>query len=324
MNNFKNDEDIFILFAHASYQLNEGFKTHNLKYKSKQVYTYDDLKSNIDKADILCVSGLWDNNLIDLAKNLKYIQLTGVGYNDFDLEKLKTRGIKLSNAVGLNRIVVAEHTMSLILSLSRFLHIARDNQNKKYWAPFISNPAERQAEINGKTAVIFGLGDIGNTIAKFCKNFGMKVIGVKRNTNVKLDNVDKLVHTSEFQNIVKEADYLIISSSLNNETEGIINKKIFDNMKPESYLVNVARGGCVNEPDLINALDNNLIKGAALDHLSTEPLDQNNPLWEYENVIITPHSAGETPNYETVVPEIIIENIKRLKSNNNELLHKVI
>ena len=95
-------------------------------------------------------------------------------------------------------------------------------------------------------------------------------------------------------------------------------------MKPESYLVNVARGGCVNEPDLINALDNNLIKGAALDHLSTEPLDQNNPLWEYENVIITPHSAGETPNYETVVPEIIIENIKRLKSNNNELLHKVI
>ena len=141
---------------------------------------------------------------------------------------------------------------------------------------------------------------------------------------MKLDNVDKLVHTSEFQNIVKEADYLIISSSLNNETEGIINKKIFDNMKPESYLVNVARGGCVNEPDLINALDNNLIKGAALDHLSTEPLDQNNPLWEYENVIITPHSAGETPNYETVVPEIIIENIKRLKSNNNELLHKVI
>ena len=175
MNNFKNDEDLFILFAHASYQLDDGFKAHNLNYKSKQVYNYEDLKKYISETDILCVSGIWDNNLIDLAENLKYIQLTGVGYDAFDLDKLKSKGIKLCNAVGLNTIVVAEHTMSLILSFSRYLHIARDNQNKKYWAPFISDPNERQAEINGKTVVIFGLGAIGNTIAKFCKSFDMNV-----------------------------------------------------------------------------------------------------------------------------------------------------
>ena len=74
----------------------------------------------------------------------------------------------------------------------------------------------------------------------------------------------------------------------------------------------------------MNTLDNNKIRGAALDHLSTEPLDTNNPLWNYENVIITPHSAGETPNYETVVPEIIIENLKRIKNNNEDLLHRVV
>lgn len=324
MNKYINDKDISILFAHGSYQLDKGFKALNQLQKSNQVYTYEDLRKNISKVDVLCVSGIWNNDLIDLATNLNYIQLTGVGYDGFDLNKLKDRNIKLCNAVGLNKIVVAEHTMSLILSLSRFLHIARDNQSKKFWAPFISDPKERQAEINGKTAVIFGLGDIGNTIAKFCKSFDMNVIGVKRNLDVKSQYTDSLVHTSELVNAVKEADYLIISSSLNNETEKIINKKIFDNMKDESYLINVARGGCVNEEDLIQALDNKQIKGAALDHLSTEPLDINNPLWNYENVIITPHTAGETPNYETVVPEIIVENIKRLKNNDDNLLHQVI
>ena len=171
MTKFKSDDDIFVLFAHANYQLDIGFKKLNPQQKSFQVYNYNDLMANIEKANVLVISGLWQNELIEHAKNLKYIQLTGVGYDGYDLNKLKENNIKLCNAVGLNRLVVAEHTISLILSLSRFLHIARDNQLKKYWAPFISDPLERQSEINGKTAVIFGLGDIGNTIAKFCKSF---------------------------------------------------------------------------------------------------------------------------------------------------------
>ena len=181
-----------------------------------------------------------------------------MGYDGYDLNKLKKNNIKLCNAVGLNRIVVAEHTISLILALSRFLHIARDNQLKKYWAPFISDPLERQSEINGKTVVIFGLGDIGNTIAKFCKNFEMNVIGIKR------EYTDKILHTSKFHEAVKEADFLVISSSLNEETNQIIDKKVFNNMKETSYLVNVARGGCVNEQDLIEALNNNKIKHSKL------------------------------------------------------------
>ena len=324
MTKFKSDDDIFVLFAHANYQLDIGFKKLNPQQKSFQVYNYDDLMANIEKANVLVISGLWQNELIEHAKNLKYIQLTGVGYDGYDLNKLKENNIKLCNAVGLNRIVVAEHTISLILSLSRFLHIARDNQLKKYWAPFISDPMERQSEINGKTAVIFGLGDIGNTIAKFCKSFDMNVIGIKRNTDVKSDYTDKLVHTSKLHESVKEADFLIISSSLNEETNQIIDKNVFNNMKETSYLVNVARGGCVNENDLIEALKNNKIKGAALDHLSTEPLDVNNPLWNFANVIITPHTAGEPPNYETIIPEILIENIGHLKNGNDNLLHRVV
>ncbi len=324
MTKFKSDDDIFVLFAHANYQLDIGFKKLNPQQKSFQVYNYDDLMANIEKANVLVISGLWQNELIEHAKNLKYIQLTGVGYDGYDLNKLKENNIKLCNAVGLNRIVVAEHTISLILSLSRFLHIARDNQLKKYWAPFISDPMERQSEINGKTAVIFGLGDIGKTIAKFCKSFDMNVIGIKRNTDVKSDYTDKLVHTSKLHEAVKEADFLIISSSLNEETNQIIDKNVFNNMKETSYLVNVARGGCVNENDLVEALKNNKIKGAALDHLSTEPLDVNNPLWNFENVIITPHTAGETPNYETIIPEILIENIGHLKNGNDNLLHRVV
>ena len=324
MSKFKSDKDIFVLFAHANYQLDIGFKKLNPSQKSFQVYNYNDLINNIDNADVLVISGLWQNELIEKAKNLKYIQLTGVGYDGYDLNKLKKNNIKLCNAVGLNRIVVAEHTISLILALSRFLHIARDNQLKKYWAPFISDPLERQSEINGKTVVIFGLGDIGNTIAKFCKNFEMNVIGIKRDTSTKSEYTDKLLHTSKFHEAVKEADFLVISSSLNEETNQIIDKKVFNNMKETSYLVNVARGGCVNEQDLIEALNNNKIKGAALDHLSTEPLDINNPLWDFENVIITPHTAGETPNYETVIPEILIENIEHLKNDNDNLLHRVV
>ena len=118
MTQYKSDDDIFVLFAHANYQLDIGFKKLKPPQKSMQIYNYNDLLSNISNADVLVISGLWQNELIDKAKNLKYIQLTGVGYDGYDLNELKNNNIKLCNAVGLNRIVVAEHTISLILSLS--------------------------------------------------------------------------------------------------------------------------------------------------------------------------------------------------------------
>ena len=136
-----------------------------------QEHSADAVAPRVPELDVLVISGAWRDDLLDHAGKLKWIQAIGVGYNQFPLPELKRRGIRLTNAVGVNANAVSEHAMALILALSRRLPEARDNQQRKHWRPMISDPRIREDEIADKTLGVVGLGAIGNRLATLGEGF---------------------------------------------------------------------------------------------------------------------------------------------------------
>tara|TARA_B100000029_G_scaffold505119_1_gene585262 strand:+ start:297 stop:1286 length:990 start_codon:yes stop_codon:yes gene_type:complete len=313
-----------ICFAHVAYELEKAFKIRNTGIQFNQYWDFESLKANINKVEVLTISGLWDNNLLDEAKNLKFIQSIGAGYDQFDLKALKSRGIKLANASGCNKNAVSEHAISMILSLTRLLHHGRDNQKKHFWRPMISDSTIREDELENKTMLLIGLGQIGSRISKIAKAFGMNVIAIRQNPKLGKGTADEIHPISSLNNLIHKADFLVLACPLTQETKSIVDSNLLSKMKKTSHLINVARGGCVNDQDLLHSLRNHEISGAGIDHFNEDPLSENSPFWDLDNIIITPHSAGETRMYEENIIDILLENLSLLSSGNQELKNGVV
>ena len=310
-------------FAHSAYNLAERFAARNTGVSHFQTWNTDDLKTRVHEANVLVLSGFWHNDLIPLASNLRYIQACAVGYDQFDQAALSASGVHLSNTHGVNANAVSEHAIGLILGLTRHLHVARDNQRARHWRPMISDLAKREDELPGKTMVVFGLGTIGQRIARVGRALGMTVVGVKRDLSVGSDTVDELHPTSAFRSLLPRADFIVLCCPLTDETADLMDAKAFSAMRSSAYLINVARGGCVNQTALINALSSNTIAGAGLDVTAPEPLPNDSPLWDFDNVIITPHTGGETCAYEDNVIDVLVDNLERL-ANGSPLRNAIV
>ena len=313
-----------ISFAHVAYELEKAFKIRNTGIQFNQYWDFESLKSNISKVEILTISGLWDNKLLDEAKNLKFIQSIGAGYDQFDLEALKSRGIKLANASGCNKNAVSEHAISMILAFTRLLHDGRDNQKKHFWRPMISDSAIREDELENKTMLLLGLGQIGSRIARIAKAFDMHVTAIRQNPKLGKGTADEVHPISNLNDLVPKADFLVLACPLTEETKSIVDSNLLNKMKNSSYLINVARGGCVNDQDLFTALKKRQISGAAIDHFNEDPLPESSPFWDLDNIIITPHSGGETRMYEENIIDILLENLSILSLGNEELKNGVV
>ena len=316
-------QKITIGFAHPAYQLANQFGLRDTGMDNFQVWDYESLQDRISACDVLVVSGLWRDELIERAPNLKFVQSISAGINQYGQDRFRQAGIRLASAAGVNANAVSEHAMALILALARLLHTARDHQHQKHFRGLISDLGKREDELGGKTLCIVGLGRIGQRLAKLAKAFDMHVIGTKRNTAVDLPQVDELYSSHQLPEIVGRADFLALTCPLTPETENLVDQKLLDRMQPSSYLINVARGAVVDELALIEALTTGKIAGAGLDTFVDEPLPQASALWEMENVILTPHAAGETRKYEDNVIDILLENLSRLE-NGEPLVNQVI
>lgn len=321
---FPSKDQLLICFAHPAYQLATIFEARAPGISQFQVWTPAELVNQIDNADVLVISGLWRNELLDLAPNLKFIQSIGAGYDQFPLEALKQRGIRLANARGVNRNAVSEHAMALILAFTRQLHTGRDHQRRHYWRGMISDLFLREDELGGKTLLIIGLGGIGSRLARLAKAFEMRVIATKRNPATAQAAADEVHSPDRLLELLPQADFVALTCPLTPETENIIDAQALAAMKPSAYLINVARGRCVNEPALLEALQAGAITGAGLDHLWDEPLQEDSPFWEMENVIVTPHTGGETRLYEENLINILLENLERLWRGETTLYNQVI
>jgi phosphoglycerate dehydrogenase-like enzyme len=244
-----------------------------------------------DTEVLLCFSPPMADHVVRDAKKLKWIQALGTGVDNIvDLPSLGPEVI-VTNVRGIHGAPVAEATIAYMLSLARNMPASVHAQDRSAWERW---PA---ALLAGKTVGIYGVGLIAEYLAPICKALGMKVIGLS-GTPREAEGFDRVVHRNDLLKTAGEYDYLVVLAPLTHETRGVINEKILAAMKPSAFVVNVARGGVVDEPALIKALDSGKIAGAALDVFSQEPLPPDNPIWKAKNVTIFSHLGGYSLGYE--------------------------
>lgn len=317
-------ERLRILFAHPAYRLGEALERARPGLAWKIARDTDAMLAMASEADVMILSGFWRDALLEAAPNLAFVQSISAGINQYPLEAMKARGIRLASAQGANTGAVAEHALAMMLSLSRHLHLARDRQHKQQWRPMIGDPAVRERELSGLTVLIVGLGGIGRRLAGYCKALGMRVLATKRDPSSGGAPADSVVASAQLLAVLPEADIVVLTCPLTPETTGLINPQAFAAMKEGVVLINVARGKVVVEEAMIAALCAGKIAAAGLDCVETEPLPASSPLWGFENVLITPHSAGETRAYEANIVGLLLENLDRLWRGETTLRNGVV
>jgi phosphoglycerate dehydrogenase-like enzyme len=313
-----------ICFAHVAYQLEQRWAAREGGAASFEVRDRAALDRRIGEAEVLVVSGLWHDGLLESVGKLRYIQSIGAGTDQFPRDRLAERGIRLASAQGVNARAVSDHAMALILAIARKLPEARDNQAKRVWRGMIGDIARREDELGGKTLLVVGLGRIGGRLARLAKAFDLRVIGIRQNPAAGAEGADEVHGMGELKRLLPEADFVALTCPLTKETEKMIEADALARMRKTAYLVNVARGRVVDEPALIAALKEGRIAGAALDVTVEEPLPASSPLWTMENVFITPHTGGETRRYEDNVLDILEENLGRLWRGEAALKNQIV
>lgn len=248
------------------------------------------------KEEIADVDGLLVRNMkiscgvIKSGKKLKVISRHGVGMENIDIDVATERGIQITNTPIANSVTVAEHVMTMILALSKNLLIMDRNSRQ---GNFEIRHYLYGIELNGKTLSILGLGKIGSKLALMAKcGFGMQIICYDPYISPeKIDSAIKL--TEDWKEVFKQADFVSINIPLNKKTRGIVGLKELRLMKPTAFLINCARAQIVDERELINALQEKRIAGAGIDVYAKDPTESH-PLFKFDNVIMTPHSASHT------------------------------
>lgn len=265
-----------------------------------------ELKETIKDYDALIVrSGTKvTKEIIENANRLKIIGRAGVGLDNVDLEAATKRGIIVMNTPGGNTISTAEHTMTLILSLSRNIPQADNSIKRNEW--------ERNkfmgVEIYGKTLGIIGLGRIGGEVCKRAISFGMKIIAY--DPFLPVDKAKELgAELVELDELYRRADYITIHTPLTDQTKYMINEDAFKKMKKGLRIINCARGGIVDENTLFKAIEEGRVAGAALDVYDNEP-PKDSPLLRLKNVVLTPHLGASTEEAQVNVAIDIAESVK--------------
>ena len=316
--------DLVIQFSHVAYQFEKQFAHRNMGISSYSTWTPDETAGRIAEADIIVATGFWQNSLLEKAEKLKLIQVCGAGYDQFDVSAIKEKGIRMANGRGVNANAVAEHAMALLLSITRQTYLARDAQNKKIWRGMNPDILTREEELGGKRMLIVGAGQIGAKVAKLSKAFDITTTGMRRDVS-KIDPIfDHVYPMTELMSEISSFDIVVLCCPLTDETKDLFNESVFSKMKKGAYLINVARGGCVVEKDLIVAIESQQIGAAGIDVTDPEPLPTSSPLWDMENVILTPHTGGETRLYEDNVLDILVDNIKRLENGEEILMNQIV
>lgn len=317
------NEQLNVLFAHVAYEFAEPFSARKTGMTFEIARNFAELEAKIPNADVLSVSMMWRNDLAPKAKKLKLIQSISAGTDQYDRNVLKAHGIRLASAQGVNANAVAEHAISLMLSLSRQLHFLRDFQIAKHWRPMQGDRCIREDEIEGKTVLIVGMGGIGQRLSALCKAFGMTVLGLRRDPSKGGGTADEIHADGDLLKLIPRADFVVLTTALTPETTGLIGTAQLAAMRQTAFLVNVARGKVCDEEALTAALAGKKIAGAALDVTVEEPLAAASPLWTMPQVIVTPHSAGETVRYEDRVIALLVENVGRLQRGETKLANDI-
>ncbi len=270
----------------GSFQINE-LQIAKLQQLGARVDIHKDERSEVENPEIydaVVCNGLFLYNKIENFINLKFVQLTSAGFDRVPMDYIKEHSITINNARGVYSIPMAEYALFGVLQLMKqgafFLEKKKDHCWQKH---------RGLLELNGKTVCIIGCGSVGTECAKRFAAFGCRVIGVDLFPRVDL-NYEAIVHLDELHTGLCEADVVVLTLPLTQDTYHMINAEAFSHMRSGAFLVNIARGAIVDTDALIEALKTK-IAGAVLDVFEDEPLHFESPLWDMDNVLITPHNS---------------------------------
>jgi phosphoglycerate dehydrogenase-like enzyme len=267
------------------------------------------LQIEVSDIDAVVCNSLFLYNDIKKFKNLKFIQLTSAGLDRVPLDYIKDQGIKLFNAKGVYSIPMAEWVVLKILEIYKKSRYFYEAQLQHKW-----EKQRELLELTDKTATIIGFGDVGTEVAKRLKGFGVKVIGIGRRKIIS-KYIDEYYYVNQIDYVLRKSDIVILTIPLTKETTHLIDINRIRKMKDNSVLINVSRGGVIDEVALIEALQSGKFLGVALDVFDEEPLREGNPLWNFDRLLITPHNSFLSEKVNQRLFKLVMENLKDFKSD---------
>ncbi len=257
-------------------------------------------------------------NLLARAPKLKWIQTMSAGVDRFARIDVWQSPVIITGVSGIHATPIGEFVLELMLMFAKGAPLCFQMKQKREWKRFMPSV------LRGKTVGIVGLGSIGREVARLSKAFGMRVVANRRSVTrqKRARYVDMLLPAGQLNQLLAESDYVVVATPLTPETRGLIGDKELRAMKPSAYIINIARGGMIDEEALIRALDEKRIAGAGLDVVADEPLPPESRLWDFDNVLLSPHVAGGMEDYMERATEVFCENLKRYL-NGKKLLNVI-
>ncbi|MCX7855515.1 MAG: D-2-hydroxyacid dehydrogenase [Anaerolineae bacterium] len=267
-----------------------------------------EISESLEEADVLFLrwglSPEATRRLIAQTPNLRWVHTISAGVDHLLFPELRESDTILTNASGVFNIPIAETVVAYILAVVKRLPEFWARQREHRWEKL---PLR---ELRDLTVGIIGLGDIGAEVARLCRAFGMRVLGLRRRP-APSDIADEVMPPDRLHDLLARSDFVVIAVPLTAETRGMIGRAELAAMKPDAWLINISRGAIVDEEALIEALREGRIGGACLDVFVQEPLPPESPLWDLPNVIITPHNSWSSPHIEEREIDLFLENLRR-------------
>lgn len=263
-----------------------------------------DLISGVEVATGITI----EPEVLDHAERLRLFACVYAGTDHLPMDALGERDIAVTNASGVHGPNIAEWVIGMLLVFARNLHIGFDRQQRREWRHY------RARELNGSTVTVIGLGAIGQAIVDRLGGFNVRTIGI-RYTPEKGGETDEVLgyDPESVHDALSRTDYLVIACPLTETTRGLIDGAALKTLPSSAVLVNIARGPVVNTNALVRAVQGEGLRGVALDVTDPEPLPPDHVLWNFQNVLITPHNSGHTPAYYERVADILAENMAHVE-----------
>lgn len=268
----------------------------------------------IHDVDVAILNGDADAQILS-GKKLRWIHCCHAGLEKTICPEIFERDIILTSSSGRSAPALAEHVAMFMLALTYDIPFLMRKKAEHQW--MAGGAYSEKTGIYGKTVGIVGLGKTGSEVARIAKGFHMKVIGWRRSGGTK-ENVDRVYSSENGESVIpllEQSDYIVLSVELNDKTWHLINEDTLKHVKDTAFIINIGRGGLIDEPALVRALQDGRIAGAGLDTFEKEPLSPDSPLWEIPNVIITPHTTPKLPDREERALEYVLKNIEAYRGN---------
>ena len=260
-------------------------------------------------ADIEVAAGSFPRALLANMPQLRWFQQWGAGADWLrDHPQVRAKDFVLTNASGVHPVQIGEHVFALLLAFARQLPKALEAQRQRKWLELGNHDV---FELQDKTLLLVGVGAIGERTARLAQAFGMRVVGLRRHPARNVPGVDRMVGLDGLHAELPGADAVVLTVPLTRETRHLLGARELALMKDSACLVNIGRGGTVDEAALVKALEAGKFVGVGLDVFEHEPLSDDSPLWTFERVVVTAHYAGASPHYDARAFGIFVDNLGR-------------